>query len=64
MEKRDVKKVSGNENDYSFLPEHRRTVAVLSCGNNQEYVPEAILNRDICRVALNSKKWDCTVLRI
>jgi hypothetical protein len=44
------------------LPEHCRTVAVLSCGNNPEYVPEAILNRDICRAALNSKNVDCTVL--
>jgi hypothetical protein len=49
------------------LPEHRRTaavstVAVLACGHNLEYVPEAVLNRNICRAALNSGKVDCTVL--
>jgi hypothetical protein len=66
-EKWDVKKSIEDENYYSSLPEHRRTaavstVAVLSCGYNLEYVPEAILNRNICRAALTSKNVDCTVL--
>jgi hypothetical protein len=66
-EKRDVKNSIENENYYASLPEHRRTaavstVAVLSCGHNLEYVPEAVLDRNICRAALNSKNVDCTVL--
>jgi hypothetical protein len=58
-EQRDVKNSIENENYYASLPEHRRTVAVstvavLACGHNLEYVPEAILDRNICRAALNS----------
>jgi hypothetical protein len=65
--KLDVKKSIEDENYYSSLPEHRRTaavsrVAVLACGHNLEYVPETVINRDICRAALNSGKADCTVL--
>jgi hypothetical protein len=49
------------------LPKHRRTaavstVAVLACGHNLEYVLETVINKDICRAALNSGKADCTVL--
>jgi hypothetical protein len=66
-EKWDVQKILENKNHYSSLPEHRRTaavsmVAVLASGHNLEYVPEAVLNREICRAALNSKDVDCTVL--
>jgi hypothetical protein len=66
-EKWDVKKSIEDENYYSSLPEHRRTaavstVAVLACGYNLEYVPETVINRNICRAALNSGKVDCTVL--
>jgi hypothetical protein len=66
-EKWDVKKSIGDENYYSSLPEHRRTaavstVAVLACGHNLEYVPETVINKEICRAALNSGKVDCTVL--
>ena len=66
-EKWDVQKILEDKNHYSSLPEHRRmaavsTVAVLACGHNLEHVPEAILNRGICRAALNSKDVDCTVL--
>ena len=66
-EKRDVKNSIENENYYASLPEHRRTaavsmVAVLACGHNLEYVPDAILDRNICRAALNSRDVDCTVL--
>jgi hypothetical protein len=66
-EKWDIGKIVEDKNYYSTLPEHRRTaavslVAVLSSGQNLEYVPEAVLNRDICRAALKSKDADCTVL--
>jgi hypothetical protein len=66
-EKRDVRKILENKNYYVSLPEHRRTaavstVAVLASGHNPEYVPEAVLNRGICRAALSAKDADCTVL--
>jgi hypothetical protein len=66
-EKRDIKKSIEDENYYRSLPEYCRTaavstVAVLSYGYNLEYVPEAVLNRNICRAALNSKNADCTIL--
>jgi hypothetical protein len=66
-EKRDIKQSLENGNYYSSLPEHRRTaavsmVAVLACGHNLEYVPEAVLNKAICRAALSSKDVDCTIL--
>jgi hypothetical protein len=67
MEKWDVGKIIENSNYYSSLPEHRRTVAVstlavLASGHNLEYVPDAVISRDICRAALQSKEVDCTVL--
>ncbi|MDR2409778.1 MAG: hypothetical protein LBE13_16945 [Bacteroidales bacterium] len=63
----DVKKILENKNHFSSLPERRRTaavstVAVLASGHNLEYVPETVLNKEICRAALNSKEADCTVL--
>jgi hypothetical protein len=66
-EKRDIQRTLGNNNYYSSLPEYHRTaavstVAVLASGHNLEYVPEAVLNREICRAALKSKETDCTVL--
>jgi hypothetical protein len=66
-EKRDVQRVLENENYYPSLPEHRRTaavsmVAVLHSGHNLEYVPEAVINKAICRAALSSKDVDCTIL--
>jgi hypothetical protein len=56
-----------NSNHYSSLPERHRTaavsmVAVLASGHNLEYVPETVLDKEICRAALNSGKVDCTVL--
>jgi hypothetical protein len=67
MEKRDIDSILENENYYPSLPAHRKTeavstVAVLSCGHNLEYVPEAVLNRAMCRAALASPNVDCTVL--
>ncbi|MDR1155119.1 MAG: hypothetical protein LBL04_10425 [Bacteroidales bacterium] len=66
-EKWDVRKIAENSNHYSSLPEHHRTAAVsmaavLASGHNLEYVPETVINKEICRVALNSKNVDCTVL--
>jgi hypothetical protein len=66
-EKWDIQKIAGNKDYYSSLPERLRTAAVSmaavsACGHNLEYVPEAILDRDICCAALNSKDVDCTVL--
>jgi hypothetical protein len=66
-EKWDVQKILEDKNHYSSLPEHRRTaavstVAVLACGHNLEYVPEAVINKAICRAALSSKDVDCMVL--
>ena len=66
-EKRDIRKIVENSDYYSSLPERHRTatvstVAVLASGHNLEYVPEGILNRNICRAALSAKDADCTVL--
>jgi hypothetical protein len=66
-EKWDVQKILENKNHYPSLPERHRTatvstVAVLASGHNQEYVPEAVLNKEICRAALTSKDVACTVL--
>lgn len=66
-EKWDIGKIAENENYYSFLPERRRTaavslVAVLASGQNLEYVPDAVINRDICRAALLSKDADLDIL--
>jgi hypothetical protein len=56
-----------NSNYYPSLPERHRTaavstVAVLASGHNLEYVPEAFINRSICRAALSAKDADCTLL--
>jgi hypothetical protein len=66
-EKWDVRKIAENSNYYSSMPERHRTAAVsmaavLVSGHNLEYVPEAVLDKEICRAALNSKNVDCTVL--
>jgi len=66
-EVRDIEKIAGNKDYYYFLPEHRRTAAVsmaavTAIGNNLEYVPETVINKDICRAALLSKDVDCTIL--
>jgi hypothetical protein len=66
-EKWDVGKMVEDKNYYFTLPGHRRTaavslVAVLASGHNLEHVPETVLNREICRAALNSKDADCTSL--
>ncbi|MDR3327489.1 MAG: hypothetical protein LBT04_05100 [Prevotellaceae bacterium] len=66
-EKWDIQKIEGSRDYYPSLPEHRKTAAVSlaavsACGYNLEYVPESIISRETCRVALQSKDVDCTVL--
>ena len=66
-EKWDIGKIAGNRDYYYFLPEHRRTAAVslaavTANGNNLEYVPENVINKEICRAALGSKEAECTIL--
>jgi hypothetical protein len=66
-EKWDIEKLSGNKDYYYCLPEYRKTAAVSMAavtanGNNLEYVPEDVINKDICRAALQSKDVDCTIL--
>ena len=36
--------------------------AVTACGDNFEYVPEIVINEDICRAALQAKDVDCAIL--
>jgi hypothetical protein len=52
---------------YYHLPERRRTAAVslaavAACGGNLEYVPQAVLTPEICRIALKAKDVDCDIL--
>jgi hypothetical protein len=66
-EKWDIGKIAENSNYYSSLSESHRTAAVstaavLASGYNLEYVPEAVLNKNICRAALKAKDADCTIL--
>lgn len=66
-ENRDIGKIVENSNYYSSLPERRRTeavstAAVLASGHNLEQVPEAVLNRNICRAALTAKDADLDIL--
>jgi hypothetical protein len=69
-EKRDIQAVSTDNPQkgvFASFPENRRTAAVSLaavsvCGHNLEYVPETVINREICRAALKSKDVDCTVL--
>jgi hypothetical protein len=66
-EKWDIEKIAGNKDYFYLLPEHRKTAAVsmaavTASGNNLEYVPDAVINKDICRSALNSRDSDCTIL--
>ena len=66
-EKWDIGKIAENKDYYYFLPEHRRTAAVsmaavTACGANLEYVPETVIDKDICRAALRSKDVDCAIL--
>jgi len=66
-EKWDILKILEDKNHFPLMPERHRTaavslVAVFASAGNLEYVPEAVINRDICRMALKSADVDCTVL--
>ncbi|MCL2650772.1 MAG: hypothetical protein FWD60_07085 [Candidatus Azobacteroides sp.] len=63
----DIQKVLEDKDYFPTLSERHRTaavslVAVFASANNMEYVPDAVINRDICRMALQSKDADCTIL--
>ena len=65
-ERWDIEKIASDKDYYYFLSEYRKTAAVsmaavTACGSNLEYVPEAVINKDICRAAL-SKDADCSIL--
>jgi hypothetical protein len=67
-EKRDVQKIAENSNHCSSLPERHRTAsvsmaAVLASGHNPEYVPETVINKEICRAALNSEGCNSNCLK-
>jgi len=66
-EKWDIQKALEDKNYFASLPERHRTaavslVAVFQSGHNLEYVPETAVNRDVCRMALQSDDTDCTIL--
>ena len=66
-EKRDIKRIIADKDYFSVLPAQNKTaavsmVAVLSSGQNLEYVPETIINRAICRAAFLAKDADCSIL--
>jgi len=66
-EEYDIQKVLNEKSYFSTLPEHHRTaavslVAVFASAHNLEDVPDAVMNRDICKMALNATDADCTVL--
>jgi hypothetical protein len=69
-EKRDIQAVSTDNPQkgvFASLSENRRIAAVSlaavsTCGHNLEYVPETVINKEICSAALKSKDTDCTVL--
>ena len=68
-EKQDIERIATDKDYYYFLPEHRKTAvvsmaAVSACGANLEYVPEAVVNKDICRAALKTKDADCSLLSL
>jgi len=66
-EKWDIRKITEDRDYYYSLPVHCRTAAVSIAAvsisaQNLEYVPETVLNRDICRAALEAKDADCSIL--
>ena len=63
----DIQKVLENKDYFSTMPERHKTaavslVAVFASGHNLEYVPDFVVNKDICRMALRTKDADCTLL--
>jgi len=64
----DIQKILGGDGfHYATMDERHRTaavslVAVFASASNLEYVPDTVLNKDICRMALSSSDADCTIL--
>ena len=64
----DIQKILGGDDfHFSTMDERHRTaavslVAVFASASNLEYVPDTVLNRDICRMALKGEGADCTIL--
>ena len=63
----DILKVLEDKSYFSTLDERHRTAAVslpavFASAKNLEYVPDAVINRDICRMALSSDDADCSIL--
>ena len=63
----DIQKVLENKDYFSTMSERHKTaavslVAVFASGHNLEYVPDFVVNKDICRIALKSDDVDCTIL--
>jgi len=64
----DIKKILGGDDfHYATMDERHRTaavslVAVFASASNLEYVPDTVLNRNICRMALKGEGADCTIL--
>jgi len=63
----DIQKVLEDKDCFASMPERHRTaavsmVAVFQSAHNLEYVPEAAINKDICRMALSGDGADCTIL--
>lgn len=63
----DIQKISGDKDYYCTLPERHKTAAVSMAavsvsGQNLEYVPETVIDRKICRTALEAKDSDCSIL--
>jgi len=66
-EKWDIQKVLEDKDYFPTMSERHRTaavslVAVFSSANNLEYVPDAVINKDICRMAIEAKDADCSIL--
>jgi len=63
----DIQKVLEDKNYFPAMPERHKTaavslVAVFSSANNLEYVPDAVINKDTCRMAIEAKDADCSIL--
>ena len=68
-EKWDIRKITEDKDYYYLLPVHCKTAAVSIAAvsvsaQNLEYVPETVLNREICHVALEAGDVDCSILAL
>jgi len=63
----DIQKVLEDKFHFATMSDRHKTaavslVAVFASADNLEYVPDAVINRDICRMALSSSDADCRIL--